>query len=388
MHYAVPEILYKHNLLHRFYTDMYTSDTVKQRITRLSSVVESSILKSIQGRNSKGLPNSKVNSFPFFGISYYIRRQLFAKQVHLWAGKRFNNLVIRNADDGGDAFYVFNTAGLEIIKYAQRKGKKSVLEQTIAPLEFEKKILKEESESKSEWCKEKDKYRYNQKMLERENKEWKHADVILCGSRFVKETIKKCGGPYNKCKVVPYGIDLQNVNEKVSIGKNKSKKIRVVTVGTINIRKGIQYTYEAASKLRHCADFRVVGPIGIPENALEKLRRRVEVTGPVPRSQVESHYQWADVFLLPSLCEGSATVCYEALAHGLPVITTPNAGSIVRDGREGFTIPIKSTEAIVDKIKRLSNDRRLLEQMSERAYERSKKGSIKSYESRLIKLLE
>ena len=47
----------------------------------------------------------------------------------------------------------------------------------------------------------------------------------------------------------------------------------------------------------------------------------------------------ADVFVFPSLFEGSAVVTYEALAAGLPSVVTPSAGSVVRDGVEGFIVP-------------------------------------------------
>ena len=47
----------------------------------------------------------------------------------------------------------------------------------------------------------------------------------------------------------------------------------------------------------------------------------------------------ADVFVFPSLFEGSAVVTYEALACGLPSVVTPSAGSVVRDGAEGFLVP-------------------------------------------------
>ena len=59
-------------------------------------------------------------------------------------------------------------------------------------------------------------------------------------------------------------------------------------------------------------------------------------------------YKWADVFVLPSICEGSAMVTYEALIHGLPIITTYNSGSIVRDGVDGFITSIRDVEAIAE----------------------------------------
>jgi glycosyltransferase involved in cell wall biosynthesis len=99
------------------------------------------------------------------------------------------------------------------------------------------------------------------------------------------------------------------------------------------------------------------------------------------------HYAWADVFLLPTICEGSATACYEALAVGLPVVTTPNAGSVVRDGVDGFVVPIRESEAIVERLERLAEDRDLVDRMSTDALVRASEFTLAKYGERLITAL-
>ena len=97
----------------------------------------------------------------------------------------------------------------------------------------------------------------------------------------------------------------------------------------------------------------------------------VRLTGAVPTTQVAEHFQWAHVFLLPSLCEGSATVTYEALGHGLPVICTLNTGSVVRDEVEGFIVPVRDAAAIAERIERLALDVQLRAQMATNAKARA-----------------
>jgi len=99
------------------------------------------------------------------------------------------------------------------------------------------------------------------------------------------------------------------------------------------------------------------------------------------------HYAWADVFLLPSICEGSATVCYEALAAGLPVVTTENAGSVVRDGIDGFIVPIRDAAAVVARLETLDRDRPLLESMARAARERAREFTLEKYGERLLAAL-
>src|SRR4029077_18852254 len=112
----------------------------------------------------------------------------------------------------------------------------------------------------------------------------------------------------------------------------------------------------AARALAGLATFRMVGAIEALQQAAAKLSDAVELTGPVPRSDMGVHFAWADVFLLPSLCEGSATVVYEALSASLPVICTQNTGSIVRDGVEGRIIPIRDSRVIAEAVAGLARN--------------------------------
>jgi len=100
-----------------------------------------------------------------------------------------------------------------------------------------------------------------------------------------------------------------------------------------------------------------------------------------------AQYGWADVFLLPSLCEGSATVIYEALGYGLPVVCTPNAGSVVRDGLEGFIAPVRDATAIARRIEELAQDVELRARMSAQAKARAVEFTVAAYGQRLLAAL-
>ena len=69
----------------------------------------------------------------------------------------------------------------------------------------------------------------------------------------------------------------------------------------------------------------------------------------VPHIEMPRLFRQADIFVFPSLHEGSALCTYEALACGLPVITTANSGSVVRHGIDGFIVPIRDVEALTEK---------------------------------------
>jgi glycosyltransferase involved in cell wall biosynthesis len=182
-----------------------------------------------------------------------------------------------------------------------------------------------------------------------------------------------------------------NLQRSIDIGQKTSRgesPLRVLVAGQVCLQKGSYYVYEAAALLQKRAQFRMVGSVaGLPENVLKKLRQRLEVVGSVPRSAMSDHYNWADVFLLPSLCEGSATVTYEALGYGLPVICTPNTGSVVRDGVEGFIVPVRDSAAIAERIERLALDEELRTQMAASARARAAEFTVTEYGRRLLSVL-
>src|SRR5439155_1566699 len=116
--------------------------------------------------------------------------------------------------------------------------------------------------------------------------------------------------------------------------------------------KGVAYAAETARVLDGIVEFRWVGPIRLLSNAQNQVRSYLQLIGAVPRNLIQPHFDWADVFFLPSVCEGSATVTYEALMSGLPVVTTPNSGSVVIDGINGFIVAASDTQAMVERIRR------------------------------------
>jgi len=388
MHYAVPRILSQGGMLERLYTDLYAPRTVRSAL-RVSSRFAPRGLRRWLARASEQIPENKITSFPLMGLEYYLRQKFSdatrpVSAAYLWAGREFCRLVIGKGLLDAQAVYTFNSAGLELLHHARANGLFAVMEQTIAPAAIEEDLLRAETVDHSGWEPARVHDRYRAQLAERERAEWESAHLILCASEFVRDGINKCGGPVERCCVVPYGVEsLPGAPPRNGRGSGH-RTLCVLTVGAVGLRKGTPYVLAAARSLRGRAEFRVVGDAKAggyirptPSDNLMLLRS-------VPRSEIQVHYDWADVFLLPSICEGSATVCYEALAAGLPVITTPNSGSIVRDGIDGYIVPIRSCEAIVERLERLASDRDLLASMSKKARERSAEYTIEKYGERLL----
>ena len=163
--------------------------------------------------------------------------------------------------------------------------------------------------------------------------------------------------------------------------------IRVLTVGEVGLRKGSPYVVEAARLMEGAARFRMAGRVRVPDDVKQEISQWVELRGIVPRSQIVEEFRWADVFLLPSLCEGSATVIYEALASGLPVITTYSTGSVVRHGVEGLIVPERDPQAIVDAVRYLADNEDVRATMSANARRTAASHTVDRYGARLLDVL-
>jgi glycosyltransferase involved in cell wall biosynthesis len=388
MHYAVPRILERAGLLERLYTDICALKGWPRFLRYLPTPWRPARLQRLANRVPDGIPAKRITAFTGFGFEYaqrisHARNGDERNAAFLWSGREFCRCVVSGGFGKAKAVYVFNSAGLEILQEARRRGLKGIVEQTIAPRFVERRLLREEASSFPDWETPVREDSGLDDYCARELAEWTSADLIVCGSLFVKEGIVACGGEKDRCIVVPYGLD------HVPLASVKAKRLpgplRVLTVGAIGLRKGSPYVLAVAEKMNGSAEFRMVGAIQVLPGAEERLRQHVQLTGIVPRSEIAKHYDWADVFLLPSLCEGSATATYEAMGHGLPVICTPETGSVVRDGEDGFIISARDAGAIAERLGTFIDDPTLLSAMSENVRRQSAEFTLEKYGERLLR---
>lgn len=386
MHYAVPRIFQHERMLCQFYTDICATKGWPRYLRKLlPRSLCPSALKGLLDRVPEGVPPDKISTFPSFGLSRALKARIqdtLSKQTarYLWEGRKFGGLVTEGLEKNRpDGVYAFKNAALEILTWANDRGLVTVLEQPNVYRPVMHRLLSREHQEHSTWEESRDNDEHRQEEADRQVAEWEVADLILCPSEFVQDGIRQAGGPVERTAVVPYGVDFSPRSEP---RLSPDRRLNVLTVGTVGLRKGAPYLLDAARRSE--ATFRAVGAVSVSEEARIRLEDHVELTGQVPRSEVEEHYEWADVFLLPSICEGSATVVYEAMAKALPVICTPNTGSIVRDEVEGFIVPIRNSDAIAESIERLSQNSERYETMSERSLSRYREeGSLTAYSRRL-----
>lgn len=386
MHYAVPRILERANGLECFFTDLYASKGWPRLLNAIPMRLRPHGIQKILSRKAEELSSNRIVAFNGLGLEYAklrraVRTPTELTKVFLEFNKKFCERVIKSNWHSSSAVYTFNCAGLEILERAKQRGLLAVTEQTIAPYKIEQELLASERSQHLDW-EEDVEDAFAQKYIDREMAEWVLADIIVCGSEFVRDSILKCGGPAEKCMIVPYGVDIAGTRHLKPT--TLLRPIRVLTVGAVSLRKGAPYVLGAAKELGSRAEFRWVGGVNVMSAKEKTLREYIELVGTVPRTEINCHYQWADVFLLPSVCEGSATATYEALSHGLPVICSPNTGSVVRDGVEGFVVPTGDFQRIAEYIELLRQNTGLRRRLSEAALQAASNFTLPKYGKKLL----
>ncbi|MEJ5226587.1 glycosyltransferase family 4 protein [Thermodesulfovibrio sp.] len=280
---------------------------------------------------------------------------------------------------GCDVFHGWNNQALRSIKSAKKIGAKTILECGSTHRFFRDRIINEEYE----------KYKISRQKspdyaIKASLEEIALADYIFVPSEFAKKTFIDAGVDENKIFIIKRGVDIERFKPK----KSDHKKFRVLFVGKVSLRKGIQYLLEAWKELNlKNAELIVVGNI---EDSIKPLLAKFsDLDNLIFKGYLKNiieEYQQATIFVFPSLEEGSAKVTYEAMASGLPVITTENSGSVIRDGIDGFIIPAKDKEAIKEKIVYFYENKEEIEKMGKNARENIKAYTWDKYKTNFINI--
>ncbi|WP_428390083.1 glycosyltransferase family 4 protein [Mucisphaera sp.] len=186
--------------------------------------------------------------------------------------------------------------------------------------------------------------------------EYELADIIVAGSEFVAESLRKARVPEHKIILAQYGVDTA-IFQPNHQPRQANTPLNVAFVGSGAIRKGLLYLLEAASQLGPSqVRIQTFGNTGLPEQFVEKYQDILVQRGHLSRSELVAELANCHAMALPSLAEGSALSVYEGLAAGLPAIVTPNTSSIVEHGETGFVVPIRNSEAIEQALLELIQD--------------------------------
>jgi glycosyltransferase involved in cell wall biosynthesis len=332
-----------------------------------------------------GLPREKVSTFPWLLVPS-------AALARVWGTRGWREINWRVIDTFGswlarhleacDILHCLSCFGLWAHRIArERYGAVTVCDRGSSHIVYQDQILAEEH---SLW---KVPYRpIDPRVVERELQEYEECHLIFVPSDFVYQTFVEKGIAREKLRLGPLlGVDLTLFRPV----PKRDKTFRVIYAGQASLQKGIPYLLQAVEPLR-LPDFELWLIGGVDREVKPILNRYQGLfrhLGFLPRTKLFSYYSQGSVFVIASVQEGLALVQAQAMACGLPVIATTNTGaaSLFTDGKEGFIVPIRSPEAIREKILYLYEHPEVREAMAQAARERVQRlGGWEDYGNRML----
>jgi glycosyltransferase involved in cell wall biosynthesis len=359
------------------FTDFWSDSLTR----KLAGQINFRALRTLSTRFDATLAHAHVVSWNTRAIYWEARLRRQARTTgtagrflgYIDVGKRFATAVRRGLQRRKHGipetvFFGYDTGVLETLEWCQAQGLKCVVGQ-MDPCRIETALVQEEGLRWPGW--ELQPLEVPEAYFKRREQEWRLADRVLVNSEFCRKALVQQGVPPEKLVVVPLCYEAEATHSEPSASGHPgspNQPLRVLWLGQVILRKGIQYLIQAARKLkpRHVR-FDIVGPVGISKQAVASAPANVFFHGRVTRNEAANWYRNSDVFVLPTLSDGFAITQLEAMAHGVPVIASNCCGDVVTDGKDGFIVPSRNSDALVETFERYLADRQLLEWQSEAA---------------------
>ena len=391
--YPLVALLQRMDLEVRFETLFYDrpGDTLHRLARILPGRIGAKLARELGRRSHPEIDPARVATAPFSELVHIASARLLSPAttaaVLRWRNARFDARVaamIRR--ERPDFFIGFDGSAEQSFQACRASGTISLLYQAIGHLRSGLRTLTEErrlspefagvsfGDTSEEW-------------IARNAHEALLADRVVVPSEYVRDTMIENGRDAATIDLLPFPIDVARFTPATA--PRDDGRLRALFVGQIGLRKGVKYILEAARKLaRPDVEVVLVGGVVDGTEWLKRYDGLYRHVANVPYAEMPAIFRAADVFVFPSLHEGSAMAVNEALASGLPAIVTANAGAIVRDGIEGFVVPLRDADTVADRLALLADDPALRRRMAAAARQRAEAHDAAAYAARLGALLD
>jgi glycosyltransferase involved in cell wall biosynthesis len=378
--YAIPRILHQAGCLEYLYTDSNGSRGIGRWIGKSERLPHR--LKKLADRRVQGIPHDRLRTTDTALLDPWLRWTSQSEfTYHLRRDRVFASALNRWGMGEADTVYSMMGEGWDFLVRAKERGLRVALDVFITPVAH--RILASEFSAFPDW-EEPDRTLHHEFEAQLD-KRLRLADLLLCPSRAVMSGLSAYPSfDAAKCQVVPYGhaCDVawrawDTVARKVLFG------------GAADLRKGIPYYCRAAEILSRAGDafeFLAAGPVTEMVRTRPETRH-VRFLGALRRQEFLRELRSSSVFVLPTLAEGSASVIFEALSVGVPVVTTDMAGSVITDGKEGRIVPTRDAEALAAAIREIVCDQELRASMSAEALKTAGEYTEQRWKERLLQAL-
>jgi len=343
------------------------------------------------GNRQSEVPDHHIRTIRFQPVKVFsfLKARYYYTLKRMTLDRRCASYIERH---GCTVFHGWTTSSVESLKAARKVGAKTIVERPSPYPTIWERLLREEHERWGIPFPADRGFRLLRRIdaSHREETvapvEFDLADRVIVQSEFSATTCVEAGIPREKLFLLPRGVDLASFSP---LSGERSGSFRAIFVGSVCLRKGFLDLAHAWTKLGlPDAELWVVGkvhdeiaPLLLPYRDLPRIRFFGHLN-----QGVTDLLRQSDVLVLPTLVEGSAKTTYEAMASGLPVITTPHAGSVVRDGKDGFIVPPRNPEALMDRILYLYKNKEAARAMGQAARGQVENYSWDAFEDRVASL--
>jgi glycosyltransferase involved in cell wall biosynthesis len=388
--YAVPVALAKAGLLEHMYTEWFSAPSSLQgSVARLTRFIRPQLGQRMTERHHPDLPAKLVRSNPRLLLWQEWSRRRFgdAETFDHWRARTVTRWILRRGFEPANVLHCFiRNVDPALVQAARASGLVTIGDQYIAPAAVERAERERQLERWSLWEPRASVSAAAQTELW-EQQTWPQLDHIVCGASYVRDGLRQAGVPDAKITVLPHPAHLGD--PPAARQRDPGAPVTVGFIGgSVDLRKGAPYFVEVAGRFpRREVRFVMVGPVRLSAQGVNEAREVVQLVGQVPRSAVAAWLARFDVFFFPSTCEGSANAVMEAMVAGLPVVTSPNSGSVVRDGQEGYIVPYDDVDQAEVRLAAMVRDPTLRQSLGEAARRRAAEFSLDWYSAELAALI-
>lgn len=282
--------------------------------------------------------------------------------------------------------YCYEDGAFETFRAAKSKRLTCIYDLPIAYWKTVQQLMEEEANRLPYWACTMEGLQDSDQKLRRKDEELELADVVICPSFFVRDSLPLDILQKKRVEVVPFGSPM--VSEPVQEAP-KSGPLRILFAGSMTQRKGLADLFSAIKMLDSKRfELHILGtPIASMSFYKSQLQNFIH-HNPRANAEVLNLMRSCDVFVLPSIVEGRALVQQEAMSCGLPIIVTRNAGGedLVEDGKAGFLVPIRDPSAIANKLEILFKNKELRIEMGKAAKSKALILSWANYRKRIVEI--
>ena len=365
-------------------------------LSRLPFAPARRLNREMSRRSISMVPRQFINAHPHWEVVRSAAMKLGAGPVvtdMAWdhASHSFDSLVANSYVPRTQAVLSFEYTALASFQRAQQRGVARVLHlPSLDSRQFEE-IQRREKSQWPELVGAHDGY-FNAKFerrYARRRQEIALADVIIANSSLTARSHISAGADPSKVFAVPLGAP-PAIADAYAQPADQTKPLRVIWAGPFSLRKGAHYLLAAWQRLAagKAAELHIYGQQLLPPRLSADSVNELIFHGSVPQSELFAAYQSADVLVFPTLSDGFGMVVAEALAHGLPVITTNQAGAadlITPDN--GLIVEAANARALADSLRWCLDNRLRLAEMRLHAVESARRRQWSNFRSELCTAL-